>query len=187
MRGKLSSMRRDPIVISPYDPRWPSSFGAEREKLESVLGPLLVRGLEHIGSTAIPGMPAKGIIDMLAVVRDVDDVERVIGSLVAVGWVHAPEPGDEASRSRSFCTPSIATRTHHLHVVEEASESWQACLGFRDYLRTHPGLAAGYAALKQQLAAQHGADPNERDAYRRGKAGFIGEVTELALNPSSEG
>ena len=81
---------------------------------------------------------------------------------------------------RSFCTPSISRRTHHLHVVEQWANTWSDLLAFPEYLRTHPGLAAAYTALKRELASQHGSDPNRRQPYRRGKADFIREVTELA-------
>lgn len=175
-------MRRDPIVILPYDPGWPGAFEREHDRIEPVLRPWLMRPLEHIGSTSIPGMPAKAIIDMLAVIGNVDDVHRAIPALDALGWIHAPEPRDEEHRFRSFCTPSIANRTHHLHVVEERSERWRGWLAFRDYLRGHPGLAGAYAALKRELAAQHGDNSNRRDAYRGGKAQFIHEITQLALS-----
>lgn len=86
-------------------------------------------------------MAAKAIIDMMAVVRDIDDVDQAVGPLHALGWVHAPEPGDEERRVRSFCTPDVARRSHHLHVIEEGSQDWRNLLAFRDYLRTHRGLA----------------------------------------------
>ncbi|MGH9225212.1 MAG: GrpB family protein [Acidimicrobiales bacterium] len=175
------NMRMDPIVISPYDERWPGAFELERERLERVLRGGLALGIEHIGSTAIPGMAAKPIIDMLAVVLDIDDVRHAVGPLGDLGWVSAPEPGNEKHRVRSFCTPSIANRTHHLHLVEEASQGWRGTIAFRDYLRGHPGLAAAYAALKRELALAHGADANKRDAYRDGKSRFIAEVTRVAL------
>lgn len=181
----LRAMRRDPIVISPYEPTWAEAFETERVRLEPVLGPWLVRPVEHIGSTSIPGMAAKGIIDMLAVVRVIDDIHRVRGPLQVLGWIHAPEPGEEEHRFRSFCTPDVAWRSHHLHVVEERSDDWRGWLAFRDYLRTHPGLASAYAALKRELAARHGADPNRREPYRTGKRAFIREVTELALDRST--
>ena len=177
-------MRLDPIVISPYDRGWPRAFETERGRIEPALRAWLARPLEHMGSTSITGMPAKPIIDMLAVVHTVDDVEPLVSALRHLGWVEAPEPGDEERRMRSFCTPSIANRTHHLHVVEEASDRWRDWLAFRDFLRTHPGLAHAYASLKRELAQQHGVDPNRRDAYRSGKAGFIEEVTLLARRPS---
>jgi hypothetical protein len=134
-------------------------------------------------------MPAKAIIDMLAIVDNVDDLSAAADSaLAAVGWVRAPEPGDSERRVRSFCTPNIANRTHHLHVVEEASPDWRGTLAFRDHLRSHPGLAGAYAALKRELAAEHGGDPNRREAYREGKAQFIAEVTTVALRqPATDG
>jgi GrpB-like predicted nucleotidyltransferase (UPF0157 family) len=173
-------VRLDPIVIVAYDPAWVASFEAERELVQSALGDLLTRPVEHIGSTAVPGLAAKPIIDMLAVVEHIDDVAERVDALRSVGWVDAPESTDAFDRSRSFCTPSIAARTHHLHVVEDASENWRGWVAFRDHLRTHPEVAREYASLKQQLAAQYGADPNDRNAYRGGKAGFIARVTELA-------
>lgn len=175
-------MRRDPIVITPYDRSWPQAFETERARVEPVLRPWLVRPVEHIGSTAIPGMAAKAIIDMLAVVRVIEDVDQAMRPFQLLSWIHAPEPGDEERRVRSFCTPSVATRSHHLHVVEEDSGDWRGWLAFRDYLRRHPGQAAAYAALKRDLAARHGSDPNRREPYRAGKRAFIREVTELALS-----
>ena len=173
-------MRLDPIVIVPYDPAWATSFDVERDRVHGALGDLVVRPVEHIGSTAVPGLAAKPIIDMLAVVADIDEAHGAIARLQTVEWVHAPEPTDAIDRSLSFCTPSIARRTHHLHVVEDGSDDWRGWLAFRDHLRTHPEVAQEYAALKEGLATRHGANPNERDAYRGGKADFIVSVTERA-------
>lgn len=178
-------MRRDPIVISPYNIGWDGDFERERDCVEPILRPWLVRGLEHIGSTSIEGMPAKAIIDMLAVVGNIEDVDQAVGALDAVGWVCAPEPDDARRRVRSFCAPDVTLRTHHLHVVEESSSDWRGALDFRDYLRTHPGLAGAYAALKRELAATHGTDPNRRDTYRAGKALFIAEVIDVARGAPS--
>lgn len=175
-------MRRDPIVIAEYDSRWPRLFERERETLERALGPLLVRPIEHIGSTAVPGLAAKPIIDMCAVLADIDDVAVRAASLSALGWVAAPEPGDVDERKRSYCTPSVDWRTHHVHVVEEASEGWRGWLAFRDHLRVHPGDAAAYANLKRSLA-ESATDPNDRSAYRLGKSGFIQDRTRSALEP----
>jgi GrpB-like predicted nucleotidyltransferase (UPF0157 family) len=173
-------MRLDPIVIVPYDPAWATSFDVERDRVQGALADLLIRPVEHIGSTAVPGLAAKPIIDMLAVVADIDEAHGAIARLQGVGWIHAPEPTDGVDRSLSFCTPSIARRTHHLHVVEGASADWPGWLAFRDHLRTHPDVAVEYAALKIQLAARYGAEPNERDAYRSGKAGFVARMTKRA-------
>ena len=94
--------------------------------------------------------------------------------------MHAPEPFDEAERKLSFCHPDVARRTHHLHVVEDRSDNWRGWLAFRDYLRSHPDAVAEYAAFKSGLAAAHGHDPNQRDAYRQGKADFISNITRIA-------
>ena len=126
-------------------------------------------------------MPAKAIIDMVAVIGAIEDVVDAIDPLSMLGWLHAPQPTDDEHRRLSFCAPSIENRTHHLHVVEDASDQWLGLLAFRDYLRAHPGLASAYAALKRELATIHGSDPNRREPYRQGKSLFIQEVTALAL------
>ncbi len=162
--------REDPIAIVPYDPEWPGLFERERPRVEAALLPWLAAPVEHIGSTAVPGLAAKPIIDMLAVVSDYDAVAHAVVSMEAIGWAHAPEPGDPQRRTHSFCHPDPAWRTHHLHVVEHASDGWRTWLAFRDHMRAHPGDAAEYARVKQELAA---ADDRDRAAYRAGKRPFI--------------
>ncbi len=171
-------MRRDPIRIVPYDPAWPGLFDQARAPVEGVLGPILIMPVEHMGSTAVPGLAAKPIIDMLAVVRNIDVVDRA--AVAAVGWVLAPEPGDEEERRLSFCQPSIEERTHHLHVVEEHFDPWPDWILFRDYLRRHPATALMYAQVKRELAAAHGRDPNDRSSYRVGKSTFVTAVVRVA-------
>lgn len=170
----MPARRLDPIVVVAPDPAWPHRFASERDRLQPVLEPFLARAVEHIGSTAVPGLAAKPIIDMLAVVHDIDAFEAAHAPLVDLGWHPAPEPGDDAGRRRSWCTPSVARRTHHLHVVEADSTGWPTWLAFRDALRADASAAAAYADLKRRLAARHGADPDDRDAYRQGKRAFIG-------------
>jgi GrpB-like predicted nucleotidyltransferase (UPF0157 family) len=129
-----------------------------------------------MGSTAVPGLPAKPIIDMVAVVGDIDDTAAAVAPLAAIGWLHAPEPADEAERHLSFCRPTIERRTHHIHVVEERADEWKDWLAFRDLLRGNPDARRRYADLKVALAAAHGQDPNQRDAYRAGKTALVGEL-----------
>ncbi|WP_144119564.1 GrpB family protein [Catellatospora sichuanensis] len=162
--------RLDEIVIVPYDPRWPKLFEAQRARVAEVLAPVLVGAVEHIGSTAVPGLPAKPIIDMLARVTDHAAAGAVVTGLAALGWVAAPEPSDGALRRWSYCFPDVARRSHHLHVVEHVSDGWPTWLAFRDRLRADPAAASGYAALKAELAAR---DRHDRVAYRAGKAPFI--------------
>ncbi len=142
----------------------------------------LIQPLEHIGSTAVPGLVAKPIIDMLAVVEDIEAAAAAEVSLRKIGWVPAPEPGDDAARKLSFCMPSVELRTHHLHVVERVASGWRGWLAFRNDLRMHPEVAWEYGELKTRLANEHGTDPNQRDAYRAGKADWVGSITARALS-----
>ncbi|MEU8074333.1 GrpB family protein [Catellatospora citrea] len=166
-------VRLDEIVIVPYDARWPELFEAQRVRVAAVLAPVLVGAVEHIGSTAVPGLPAKPIIDMLARVSGHEAAGPVAARLVEIGWVAAPEPPDGALRRWSYCYPDVARRSHHLHVVEHASDGWPTWLAFRDRLRADPAAAARYAALKTELAAR---DRHDRVAYRAAKAPFIEAV-----------
>ena len=166
-------MRQDSIEIVDHDPRWPSDYDRERRRLEPVLAAWLVAPINHIGSTAVPGLPAKPIIDMLAVVEDRDTFGNAIGLVRELGWVHAPEPGDEAHRKWSLCFPSVAHRTHHLHVVEHRSPDWPRWLAFRDHLRINPEVAAEYTRIKRHLVEQ---DAEDRVRYRSQKAPFIESV-----------
>lgn len=165
-----STPRRDPITVVPYRDEWPAAFAEQRDRLEAVLRPWLVGPVEHIGSTAVPGLAAKPIVDMLARVEDHEGAAGMAAALRPIGWVHAPEPGDTDNRKWSFCFPSIALRTHHLHVVEDSSPDWPQLLAFRDHLRSHPAEAAEYARLKAALAT---VDDRDRPRYRAGKAPFI--------------
>lgn len=168
-----TALRRDPIVVVPYDPAWPPLFKRERARVAGALRPWLVGPVEHMGSTAVPGLPAKPIIDMLARITDYEAGSDLVSAMAAIGWAHAPEPHDARTRTWSFCLPDIAWRTHHLHVVEHRSTGWPSWLAFRDHLRTHPDDAAAYARIKTDLAA---ADHHDRPAYRAGKAPFIEDV-----------
>lgn len=174
-------MRRDTIVIVAHDPTWPTQFREQRDRVSRALGSWLIRPIEHMGSTAVPGLAAKAIIDMLAVVGDIDAKPDAPAAMASIGWVHAPEPSDAEERRASFCFPTIEHRTHHLHVVEAEFPDWPRWLAFRDYLVDHPAVAREYADLKTALAAAHGEDPNERWAYRLGKTGFCQAVTDRAL------
>ncbi|WP_432943691.1 GrpB family protein [Kribbella sp. CA-253562] len=171
-------MRLDPITITEYDAHWPALFEEQRRPVESALAPWLTHPVEHIGSTAVPGLPAKPIIDMAAIVTSYESVAEAFPALTAVGWLPAPEPTDRESRRWSWCYPSVEYRTHHLHVVEHASDGWRTWLAFRDHLRVTPEDRDEYARIKRALAA---ADDRDRPAYRAGKAPFItGVLNRLA-------
>ena len=119
---------------------------------------------------SIPGMAAKAIIDMLAVVQNVDDVAAIDRDLALLGWVAAPEPGDEHRRVRAFGTPSVARRTHHLHVVEAAEDEWRGTLAFRDHLR-HRGR--GYGLRRAQATLIAGSECTRGDDVDRPSRGRV--------------
>ncbi len=168
-------MAADRIEIVDPDRRWPARFAAERERIKSALGDAQWLEIEHFGSTAVPGLPAKPIIDVLVAVPDLkaarDAFPERISDLGYIFW------SDNPATDRLFFVkgmpPYGAKRTHHLHVCERPSAMWSR-LDFRDYLRDHPDIAQDYAILKRDLAARHADD---RDAYTDAKSQFIASVT----------
>ena len=140
-----------------------------------MLAAWLIGPIEHIGSTAIPGLASKPVIDIMAGVRTLEGSRPAIASAVELGYCYAPYQPD---LEHWFCKPSPALRTHHLHLVPVGSPQWVGPLAFRDYLRTHPAVAAEYEALKRDLAQQYHFD---REAYTEAKRPFIKRVTDLAL------
>jgi GrpB-like predicted nucleotidyltransferase (UPF0157 family) len=160
------------IVVVPYDPGWPRRFEAERALLEEILAPWLKDGIHHIGSTAIPGVAAKPVIDMLVGVQDLKEALAAFDPLGEESYLYDPHrPGI----AYHFAKPSrrLAEMTHGLHLTEPGSDLWLERLAFRDALRGDPDLAAGYAALKIGLAHQH--RDNVR-AYTIGKRAFVARV-----------
>jgi GrpB-like predicted nucleotidyltransferase (UPF0157 family) len=161
------------IAVVPYDPEWSRRFEAERALLERVLEPWLEGGVHHIGSTAIPGLSAKPIIDMIAGVRDLEEARAAYGPLEGQGYVDAPHrPGI----AHHFAKPSQARARFGLHLTEPGSDLWRERLAFRDALRADHALAAEYEALKLRLARQNAADiaaytVRKREFVRRVLAG----------------
>jgi len=164
-----------PIEIVAADAAWPARFELERQALTQALGPWLTGPVEHIGSTAVPGLAADAVIDIMAGVASLDTSRPAIDAAPALGYCYDPYRPD---RGHWFCKPSPACRTHHRHLVPFGSEQWRGTLAFRDYLRAHPADAAEYAALKMQLARQY---RDDREAYTQAKSAFISRVTGLAL------
>jgi GrpB-like predicted nucleotidyltransferase (UPF0157 family) len=163
-----------PVELVPYDPTWPARFAQERALLERLLAPWLAGSIEHIGSTAIPGMLAKPIIDVMVPVADLDAARPAIAAAEGAGYVHYPYRADVM---HWFCKPSAALRTHHLHLVPHDSRLWHERLAFRDRLRAERGLAAEYSALKIALARRF---RHDREAYTDSKGPFVARVLALA-------
>ena len=166
----LKTEAQAPIELIAYQADWPARFEAERRLLEAVLAPWLAGRIQHIGSTAVPGLPAKPVIDIMAPVLSLDASRDAIEAVAAAGYVYFPYKPDAM---HWFCKLTPAHRTHHLHLVPIGSALWQQRLAFRNALRGDPALAAEYAELKARLAAQFALD---REAYTEGKTPFITRV-----------
>ena len=169
-------MNDAPVEIVVYDPSWPARFEAERDRLIEALAPWLVGPIEHIGSTAVIGLPAKPVIDIMAGVETLDASRPAIDVVAELGYCYAPYRPDS---EHWFCKPSFAHRTHHLHLVPFGSAQWMSTLAFREHLRAHPNVAAEYATLKRHLAEKHRFD---REAYTQAKEPFIARTTDRALH-----
>jgi len=159
-------------VVVPYDPDWVAGFDAERERLLALFEPGEAC-IEHVGSTSVPELPAKPIVDMLLGVRQLADVERRIPALEARGWEYVREHEAVFPERRFLARPRHWPRSHHLHAVELGTPFWRDHLAFRDWLRAHPEDAAAYGRLKRELAARHGSD---RSAYTEAKTSFVEAV-----------
>lgn len=170
----------DEIELSAPDPDWPRRFEEEAASLRTILHDDLLIGLEHIGSTAVPELPAKPIIDIMGVITDLSGArERLVGPLQAAGYAFwADNPATDRLFFVKGLPPSAPRRTHHLHLME-AGPAVHRHLAFRDYLRAHPEEARRYAALKAKLAERFRTD---REAYTDAKAAYIESVVAKAVS-----
>ena len=165
----------DLVRIVPYDPAWPAEFEAERARLEPVLAPWLAGAIHHVGSTSVPGLGAKAVIDILAEVSSLEESRAAIEPLLALSYWWFPY---QEERMNWFCKPSPEHRTHHLHLVVPDSAAWREELAFRDTLRAEPETARAYEELKQLLADEHAHD---REAYTVAKTAFVESVLARVL------
>jgi GrpB-like predicted nucleotidyltransferase (UPF0157 family) len=167
------------IELVPYDPSWPAAFEAEATRLREALGALALR-IDHHGSTAVPGLAAKPIIDIQVTVADLQPLAAYAGPLARVGYVHVAHPDD--ARCPFFHRPAGWPHTHHVHVVAAGGDEERRTLLFRDYLRAHDVEARAYERLKRDLASlMIGAGPETREAYARAKTEFVQRIVRLAL------
>ena len=166
-------------IVVPYDPEWPRRFETERARLEAVLAPWLEQGIHHIGSTSVPGLAAKPIIDMLAGVRDLEEARAAFEPLQALGYRYR-EHRPEAHLFRKTGSDGSG-----LHLTEPGSDLWRERLAFRDALRANAALAAEYEEWK----LRHAAPVGERRPYTAEKRPFVARVLAEAgieLKPDSE-
>lgn len=164
------SQESEPVGIAAYDPAWPEKFQAERAALQECIGPWAAGGIHHVGSTSVPGLAAKPVIDILIGVETLEGSRPCIEKVAALGYLYWPYRSDVM---HWFCKPGSARRTHHLHLVPVGSRRYADELAFRDALRADPALAGRYAALKRDLAARF---RDDREAYTQHKEPFVLEV-----------
>lgn len=163
-----------PIVIQEYDPQWPQLYGSEERQLWAALSPTAVQ-IEHIGSTSVPGLAAKPIIDISVAVRDLADVSAWVGALAEMGYGEVPI--NPTFQRRLFCKGAYNEGTHHLHFTMHGSTVWAEPLLFRNYLRVHPTAAAWYQQVKRASATKHQTDLN---GYHDEKGGCVVALMEQA-------
>jgi GrpB-like predicted nucleotidyltransferase (UPF0157 family) len=168
-------MHEEPVALSAYSPMWPAVFEIEKDRLALILGEAV--RIEHIGSTAVPGLGAKPIIDILIGTPDLAIIEERIGELVANGYRYVPE-FEKSIPERRYFTKERGNPGHfHVHAVVLGSPFWKRHLAFRDALRADAALAAQYWKLKQQLAGKY---RNDRAAYTDAKSTFVRNAIDKA-------
>ena len=165
-------LKRGSVKLNPYQKKWSGEFEKERQRLLKKLGNLVV-DVQHIGSTSVPGLTAKPIIDMSAGVRRFKDAKKLTKPLRELGYNF-----DRPFQNQIFFAKGPdAKRTHYLHVMRYNGAKWRNDAVFRDYLRTHSKRAKAYTTLKVKLAKRY---QNERQKYSDGKDRFIKETLRLA-------
>jgi GrpB-like predicted nucleotidyltransferase (UPF0157 family) len=182
LEQRIQRVIREEIALAPYDPEWPESFQRERDHLLSCFPGPLIRRIDHIGSTAVPGLAAKPIVDVLVEVVDLEMARaQIVPELEAQGcdYFWRPLRGDHGPPFYAWFIrrDAAGVRTHHIHMGDgTVLELWDSLL-FRDYLIEYDASAREYEALKRGLASEF---PNDRARYTQGKAEFVTEITERA-------
>lgn len=169
MEGKVVGLARGALELVPYHAEWPRLFAQERDNLLTHVPEIIE--VEHIGSTSIPGLIAKPLIDMQASLRAMSDAGAAIPRLLRLGYAYIPE---RVYEERIFLPKGPeAERTHYLSLIEAGTTEWELRLRFRDALRADAGLRDDYQALKRQLVTAHAGD---RAAYTDAKTAFVTRV-----------
>jgi GrpB-like predicted nucleotidyltransferase (UPF0157 family) len=181
LEERIKRVLQEEVSIAPYDPAWPRMFEEEKQHLLASLPRDLIRRIEHFGSTAVPGLRAKPIVDMLVEVSSLEETRaRVAPLLETEGYDYfwRPTHGDDVPPFYAWFIKRNAAgiRTHHIHMIEKDFAHWDRLL-FRDYLIENPETAGEYEVLKMTLARDF---PNDREAYTNGKTEFVVRVTEAA-------
>jgi GrpB-like predicted nucleotidyltransferase (UPF0157 family) len=177
LEQRIEEAIREEISIAPYDPEWPNLYENQAVFLRGKLPQSVVIKIEHFGSTAVPGLPAKPVIDVLVQVSSLEETkEQVVPILEAEGYDYFWRTDVSPAYAWFIKRDSEGKRTHHIHMVAADSKLWER-LYFRDYLREFPEEAKRYAELKRSLVERY---PNDRIAYTEGKAEYVKAITERA-------
>jgi GrpB-like predicted nucleotidyltransferase (UPF0157 family) len=164
----------EPIVIVDPDPSWPEQAAELRRQLAGLLARWLITDIHHVGSTAVPGLAAKPILDLMAGVQGLDAAPDIAAALAGHGWQYVPPERDQLRDHRRFFVQVVDGHRHaHLHLVRPDTDFWRQHLAFRDRLRADEALRTGYAELKRRLAGAHAGD---REAYTEAKSDFIAQA-----------
>jgi len=181
LKKRVEELVKEKISIVPYKPIWPQMFKDEADFLRRKLPLNLIKRIEHFGSTAVPGLSAKPIIDILVEVTSSEETKKLIVPILEAAeyeYFHRPAFGDYGPPYYAwFIKRNVeGKRTHHIHMVESDSVLWDR-LYFRDYLKEFPKVAKNYNDLKIKLSKRY---PNDRVKYTEGKSEFILKITKKA-------
>ncbi len=167
----MTATEIEKVEIAAYDESWVVAFMKEREMLNSAIGEYVTGSIEHVGSTSVPGLAAKPIVDIQVGVAGLDESRPAFGSLEAIGYSYYDSVCSHVMHF--FDKRAPGKQPYNLQLIPYHSDCWKMRIAFRDYLRTHPNVAQEYAALKRELARRFRFD---RDAYGEAKHSFIGGV-----------
>lgn len=177
LEQRIEAAVREEVSIIAYDPHWPLLFEIEAEHLRARLPASIFKRIEHFGSTAVPGLAAKPVIDILVEVSSLEDTKRVIVPLLELeGYDYFWRTDVSPPYAWFIKRNSEGKRTHHIHMVEAESKLWER-LYFRDYLREMAEEARQYEELKRRLSERY---PNDRLSYSEGKTEYVVSATERA-------
>ena len=168
----IIGLDKDTVRLIHYTPEWKRLFEEEKRRLLAAVGSFIL-DIQHVGSTSIPGMAAKPILDIAIGVRNFEEARCCISPIEALGYEYKGEMGIPC---RHFFVKGDP-RTHHIHMNELGNQDWNNQIAFRDFLIRHPETARDYAQLKRELARRY---PMDRPAYLSGKAPFIARVLQMA-------
>lgn len=178
----LEAVGAEPVEIVDYDPGWPARYDRAADELRHALEPWLI-AIEHVGSTAVPGLPAKPVIDIQVGVTSLRHSELIVSAVEDLGYEYVPAYEAELPNRRYFRRwSSTGRRTHQIHLVEHSDRRWwDRHVAFRDWLRTHPTDRDRYAELKRRLATEFRYD---RVGYTDAKGQFVREIEHRAMKPT---